>query len=284
MDLQSIAKEIKETIEKKKTEYRLSFVESKHIYYMIRPDGQITSKWPSVSKVIKNFFEPFDAQGISLRMAKGDVVKQKELLAEWRAAGDYSTNLGGRVHYELEKYIVSQYGDYKKVRQPIFECNEEQITKSDKMIEAGKKFIDLMHERGAVLLDTEMVLGSPELGYVGQPDDVWIMLNRDKTDFGLVVSDHKSGQEKNFQVFPYTTQLYPPFEKYPNNALGHYYLQLPLYGKLVTKMLEGSRFEKTKFLGGVVALMKDNGTFTEYKVPQDVVTTIMNMDLKPFIK
>ena len=38
------------------------------------------------------------------------------------------------------------------------------------MIKAGKEFIDIMHSRGAVLLDTEMVLGSPELGYTGQPD------------------------------------------------------------------------------------------------------------------
>lgn len=284
MDLHEITKEIKQIIEDKKKDYRLSFVESKHIYYMVRPDGQITSKWPSVSKVIKHFFEPFDAQGISLRMAKGDPEKQREILAEWKAAGDYSVNLGSRVHFELEKYIIEQYGNYKTVRQPIFECNEEQMTKSNMMIEAGKKFINLMHERGAVLLDTEMVLGSPELGYVGQPDDVWLMMNKDKSDFGIVISDHKSGQEKNFQVYHYTTQMYPPFQKYPNNALGHYYLQIPLYGKLITKMLEGSKYENTKFLGGVIALMKDDGTFQEYKVPQDVVTTILNMDLTPYVK
>ena len=38
-----------------------------------------------------------------------------------------------------------------------------------------------MEERGAVLLDTEIILGDPELGYVGQPDKIWLMFNKQKT-------------------------------------------------------------------------------------------------------
>lgn len=284
MDLKEVSGEINEILKEKRKERRLSFVESKHIYYMMNSDGKITSGYPSVSKVIKNFFKPFDAQGISLKMAKGDVVEQKRLLAEWKESGRLSVNLGSRVHYELEKYIIEQYGNYKELRQPEYECTIEQIEKSDRMIEAGKAFINLMHERGAVLLDTEMVLGDPEEGYVGQPDNTWLMLNKSQTDFGLVITDHKSGQEKNFQVHSYTGKLYPPFQDYHDNALGHYQLQIPLYGRLLTKMLKGSKFEDKKFLGGVIALMKEDGTFAEYKVPQYFTTTILNMDLKPFLK
>ena len=253
MNLQEVSNEIKEILKEKRSALRLSFVESKHIYYMMDSAGKIRSNYPSVSKVIKYFFKPFDAQGISLRMAKGDLDEQKKILAQWKAAGEYSVNLGSRVHYELEKYIVEHYGNYKDVREPIFYCTDEQIIKSVNMIVAGKKFIDLMHERGAVLIDTEMILGHPELGYVGQPDNVWLMLNRDKTDFGFVVTDHKSGQEKNFKVYPYTDQMYSPFQRYPNNALGHYYLQIPLYGKLLIKMLEGTSYENKKFLGGLLS-------------------------------
>ena len=32
-------------------------------------------------------------------------------------------------------------------------------------------------------------------------------------------------------------------------------------------MLEGSKYEDKKFLGGVIVLLKDDGTFVEYKVP-----------------
>ncbi len=39
------------------------------------------------------------------------------------------------------------------------------IVSGDKMINAGKSFLNLMKERGAEILDTEIVLGHPELGY-----------------------------------------------------------------------------------------------------------------------
>lgn len=283
MDLKEISQEIREVLDERRKAIRLSFVEDKHIYYMMSNDGKITSKFPSVSKVIKNFFKPFDAQGISLRMAKGDPEKQQQLLTEWRQAGDDSVNLGSRAHFELEKHVISQYGDYKVVRQPKFFCTEEQVLRSNKMINAGKKFVDLMHERGAVLVDTEMVLGDPTLGYVGQDDNTWIMLNKEKTEFGFVITDYKSNQPKNFEVMPYHGKLYPPFQDYPDNSLGHYYLQIPLYGKLLMKMLEGTKFENNKFLGGVIILLKDDETFVEYKIPQPIVTTMLNLDLKKYI-
>lgn len=283
MNLKETAQEIREVLERRRNAIGLSFVESKHIYYMMDNNGKITSGFPSVSKVIKNFFKPFDAQGISMSMAKGDLEKQKQLLAEWKQAGEYSVNLGSRAHFELEKYVISMYDDYKEVRRPKFLCTEEQVLRSDRMIEGGKKFIDLMHERGAVLVDTEMVMGDPTLGYVGQSDNTWIMLNREKTDFGFVVTDYKSNQPKNFEVMPYNGKLYPPFQDYPDNALGHYYLQIPLYGKLLMKMLEGSKYEGKKFMGGVIVLLKDDGTYVEYKVPQPIVTTMLNLDLRQFI-
>jgi len=283
MDLKEVSKEINEILEERRKSIRLSFVENKHIYYMMNNEGKITSGFPSVTKIIKNFFKPFDAQGISLSMAKGDLNRQKQLLAEWKQAGEDSVNLGSRAHFELEKYIVEQYNNFKEVRRPKFFCTEEQLVRSDKMIEAGKKFINLMHERGAVLVDTEMILGDPTLGYVGQDDNTWIMLNKEQTDFGFVITDYKSNQPKNFEVMPYNGKLYPPFEKFTDNALGHYHLQIPLYGKLLIKMLEGSKFENTKFLGGVVVLLKDDGTFVEYKVPQEITTTMLNLDLKQFI-
>lgn len=283
MDLKEVSQEIREILDQRRKAIGLSFVEDKHIYYMRDIHGNFTTKFPSVSKIIKNFFKPFDSQGISMRMAKGDLVEQKRLLAEWKQSGEDSVNLGSRAHFEMEKYIVEQYGDFKEVRRPKFYCTEEQLIRSDKMIQAGKQFIDLMHERGAVLVDTEMVMGDPTLGYVGQSDNTWIMLNKDKTDFGFVVTDYKSNQPKNFEVMPYTEKLYPPFQDYPDNALGHYYLQIPLYGKLLMKMLEGSKYENNKFLGGVIVLLKDDGMFNEYRVPKPVIDTMLSLDLKQFI-
>jgi len=235
MDLKQISDEIKEVISKRQKELQLTFVEDKHIYYMVDTDGKIKSN-------------------------------------------------GSRVHYILESELVERYGNYKEVRQPIFECDENQIQKGDSMISAGKNFLDLMNERGAILLDTEMVLGDNELGYTGQPDKFWLMLNKDKTDYGLVVTDWKTNQPKNFEVQHYTGKLYSPFQDYHDTALGHYYLQLPLYARLFLKMLKGTKYENLRLLGCVVVLLKDDGTFVEYKVPQDVNKKVFDLDLTKYIK
>jgi hypothetical protein len=242
-------------------------------------EGNIRNDFPSVSKLLKLFYEPFPAEEVAYRKAKGDEQEMERLLNEWAASGDYAANMGSRVHYELETETIKRNGKYKEVRKPIFEIDLEQETKSNSMILAGKKFLKLMEERGAVLLDTEMVLGHPDLGYSGQPDKVWLMFNKDMTGFGLVITDWKSNKVKNFQVNDFTKPMYSPFEKYPNNQLGHYYLQLPFYGKLLLKMLEGTKYENLKLYGSVVVLLKDNSDFEEYRVPKEIQDIILNMDI-----
>jgi hypothetical protein len=284
MDLKEISEEIRDLLEQRRKEIDLTFVEEDHIYYMKDIDGEIKSNFPSVSKIIKKFFKPFDADGMALRMSKGDPEGQTQLLAEWKEAADLSTNMGSRVHFELERELIDRYGNYKEVRQPIFEINEEQQRKSDNMIIAGKQFLDLMLERGGVLLDTEIVLGDPSERYTGQPDKVWLMKNKEKDGFGFVITDYKTNKPKNFEVQHYTGKLYPPFNNYHDNALGHYYLQLPLYGRLLRKMLEGTKYSDTKLLGNVVVLLKDDASFVEYKVPPQINNEILRMDLLKYMK
>jgi hypothetical protein len=283
MNLKDIALEINDLLEKRRQELQLKFVEEKHIYFMKDIDGKVKTNFPSVSKIVKKFHKPFDSEGMALRMSKGDPEGQAQLLTEWKKAGELSTNMGSRVHFELEYDLIARNGGYKEVRKPIFTINEEQERKSNQMIAAGKNFIDLMEERGAILLDTEIVLGDPLEQYTGQPDKGWLMMNKEKTDFGFVITDWKSNQPKNFEVHHYTGKLYPPFNNYHDNALGHYYLQIPLYARLMKKMLEGTQFEDKKFLGGVIVLLKEDGTFVEYKVPQPIINNIFTIDLSKYI-
>lgn len=284
MNLNDISLEIKDLLEQRRKELELTFIEDSHIYYMKDLDGTVKKNFPSVSKIVHKFHKFFDASAMALKMSGGDPIAQQKLLAEWKMAGDLSTNMGSRVHYELEKDTIGRFGNYKDVRQPIFEINDEQQRKSDNMIKAGKEFLDLMLERGAVLLDTEAVLGDPEEQYTGQPDKIWLMMNKQKDNFGFVTTDWKTNQPKNFEVHHYTGKLFPPFDNFHDNALGHYYLQLPLYGRLLLKMLKGTKFEHTKLLGNVIVLLKEDGTFVEYKVPPQISSTILTMDLKNYIK
>ena len=283
MNLKEIASEIRQILEDKRKELELTFIEDTHTYYMKDLNGEVRTNFPSVSKVLKKFYEEFDAEGIALNKAKGNVKEKERLLAEWKAAGDYSTNMGSRVHYMLEKKLIEDYGNYKEVRQPIFECDFTQILKGDSMIHAGSKYLKLMSERNTELLDTEIVLGHPELGYTGQPDKVWIVENKQKTGFGLLITDWKTNKPKNFMPNQFTKKMKYPFGEIDDTALGHYYLQLPLYGKLILKMLEGTKYGDLKLYGCIVTLLREDSEFEEFRVPQKVIDTILEMDMKNYL-
>jgi len=279
MNLSIVAEEIRELISKRQKELGLVFEEERHIYTM----NGITS-WPSVSKVLKKFYRAFPTEEAAYNKAGGDPEKQQELIEQWAAAGAYSTNLGSRVHFVLEDEVVKRNGSYKDVRKPNFECDLTQLMKSDKMIVAGKRYLELLEQRNVVLVDTEIVLGDPELGYTGQPDKVWLTMNKAGDEFGLLITDWKTNKPKNFQQTDFTERMFKPFEKLPNNALGHYFVQLPLYGKLLIKMLQGTKYENIKLYGCIVAHLREDTQFEEFRVPKEVINTVLDMDMKKYLK
>jgi hypothetical protein len=283
MDLELIAKEIREILDKKRSELELTFFEDEHIYYMKDKDGEIRNNFPSVSKVMKLFYEEFPTDEAAEKKSKGDPILKEQLIKEWAEAGTYSTNMGSRVHYLLEKKTLDLFNHPKEVRIPHFECDFEQILKGDSMINAGTNYLKLMKDRGAVLLDTEMVLGDPNLGYTGQPDKAWLILNKKKTDFGIIITDWKTNKPKNFEENQFTKRMYPPFQKHPNNALGHYFTQLPFYGKLLKEMLKGTKYEDIKIFGCIIVLLKENSEFEEFRVPKDVLETILSMNIQKYL-
>jgi len=284
MELKEIAKEIRDIVSKKQQELQLTFEEDSHTYTMVDQSGELKSDWPSVSKVMKSFYDEFDSDGIANKKAKGDPEEKARLLKEWADAGTYSTNMGSRVHYFLEEKSLEMFGIDKEVRQPIFDCDFTQILKGDSMIHAGTDYLELMKERGAVLLDTEMVLGCNEIGYVGQPDKFWLIMNKDQTEFGLIITDWKTNKKKNFEDNIFTKKMKYPFHNLSNNALGHYFTQLPFYGKLLLKMLKGSKYEDIKLFGGIVVHLSDEGKYEEFRVPKEVIKTILDMEVKNYLK
>jgi len=282
-DLKEISKDIKNILEEKRNNFGLEFFEDSHLYKMRDSSGKVRMDWPSVSKVMKLFYEPFDSDGIAEKKAQGDPEEKARLLKEWADAGTYSTNMGSRVHYMLEKKSVEMFDLNKEVRQPLFECDFTQVLKGDSMVHAGTNFLELMKERNALLMDTEIVLGHPELGYVGQPDKVWLIENKEKNGVGFVITDYKTNKPKNFEVNQFTKKMKYPFSDQPDNSLGHYFTQLPFYGKLLLKMLEGTKYQNIKLYGCVVVLLKEDSKFEEFRVPKEVVSTILNMNMTSYL-
>jgi hypothetical protein len=282
-ELLDISNEIKELLSIRRNELELDFTEDEHKYRMKDLTGTIRDDYPSVSKVLKLFYDEFPTEEAAFKKSKGDPILKDKLIKEWAEAGLMSTNMGSRVHYLLEIESVKMFNLNKEVRQPIFECDSNQIKVGDYMVRAGTNYLNLMNERGAVLIDTEIVLGDPHLGYVGQPDKVWLMKNKEGDGYGLVITDWKTNKPKNFLETIFTKKMYPPFNDLPSTALGHYYVQLPFYGKLMMKMLQGSKYENINLLGCVVVLLKDDGEYEEYRTPKKVVNTILNMDMKKYL-
>lgn len=50
------------------------------------------------------------------------------------------------------------------------------------------------------------------------------------------------------------------------------------------KMLEGTEYEDKKLLGSIIVLVKEDGTFEEYRVPKDVTHKILLMDMDKVLK
>ena len=100
MNLKEIAKEIRDILSKRQKELELTFEEDKHRYTMKDIDGTIRDDFPSVSKVMKLFYDDFPTEEAARNKAKGDPYVMQTLLAEWEEAGRISTNMGSRVHYD----------------------------------------------------------------------------------------------------------------------------------------------------------------------------------------
>ena len=279
--LREIAVEIREIIKNRQEELGLVFDEDNHIYTMRDNNGVVRSNWVSVSKLIHNFYDEFPTQEASLKKAKGDVVLQQELLKQWEAEGTYSTNLGSRVHYILETNLLKRFNFTKSVRQPIFECNEEQIIKSDNMISSGVSFINKCEEKGLVLLDTEMVLGSNRLHIVGQPDVIFLYKKDNKLSF--IIADYKSNKKKNFEITRWTKTLYYPFNDLPNIALFHYHLQLSFYARLLKDMLKGSKYEDISLHSCVIVHLQED-CYKTYRVDKDTINKVFDLDLSEYVK
>lgn len=281
MDLEKIGKEINALLEEKRKKLKLSFKEDTHTYTMLDNKGNLRSDWISVSGVVENFYENFDAEAKSLSMCDGNVEEQKKLLAKWAEGARVAADMGSRTHYELEIYINKLYNRDKPIRKPIFECASNEVRRSDIMIESGKKFIKTMHDRGAYLLDTELVLGSNTLGYTGQPDKNWLLLNKNK--ISLIVTDWKTNKPGNFIPKVYTKKMYSPFDYLDSTALGKYNIQLPLYGRLFKDMLKGTKYAEIPIDGYIVVLLLDNGNFEEYRVHKKTYDRILTMDLSNYV-
>ena len=64
MDLNQEAEKIRKILNKRREDISLTFIEEDHLYFMRDNNGMIRSNYPSVSKVIKKFYEEYQRKSL----------------------------------------------------------------------------------------------------------------------------------------------------------------------------------------------------------------------------
>ena len=273
MEINEKAQEIRDALQRYRESVNLTFTEEGHKYTI---DG--IDKIVSVSGIVSRYHESFDAEEVSLRMCDGDEEAAQELRDDWSERGRVARLTGNYVHYHLEKYLVDLFELDKEVREPILEgIDESMIKRGDNLIQAGKAQVQRMVDAGAVLVDTEVVMGSPKAGYVGQCDCLW--LGRDKDgNFKLCLTDWKTNKPSKFSYSMFNKPMFAPFEDTPDNAVGKYSLQLGLYERLVVDMLDDPELVFSSSI--IVSLrQRPKGSYKEFRLTDEMRQLIYNLEV-----
>jgi hypothetical protein len=257
-------------IRKLADEYRekkkITFEESSHKYTIVGDDGvDYSKKIMSVSGAYKKFHLPFPTEEKALKKAKGDLAKSKEIMAEWKAKGKLSTEMGSYVHYHSEVHLWEQWRhkDIELIREPDLGDIESYIHDAEGMLTSAFAFCDLMKDRGAILIDTEAVMGCEHYKLFGQADKFWLAKHPTR-GWGLLTTDWKTNDPSKFDVAPWTKNMLGPYGFLYDNELGKYSVQLTMYSALFIKMMAHMGYG-LPYLGSIIVNVTPS-YYMEYKV------------------
>lgn len=185
----------------------LSFQEEGHLY---KVNGVRIEK--SVSSLISAFYEPFDSEKHSARIAERDGKTQAEVLKEWKDINDESIARGSRVHLFGERY--------QEDRTLLPSCPQE--------LALTKFWKDLPPH--IIPIGAEIRMYHYIKKFAGTTD---IVLYNTLNDT-YIIADYKTNKDlyKNFKG----KTLLPPFDDMLDHPFSHYEIQLSYYQVLLEQI------------------------------------------------
>lgn len=180
----------------------------KHVYTY---EGEVMR---GTTSFLHNFVKPFDSDYWSKKKANDAGITQEEILAQWDAKRDRSCDLGHMVHDYIEHF---------------YEENSTQLTEDEEANARIAKFHTIYDARLSALesVGSEIKVFSKKWNLAGTIDKIYIYEN------SIVLGDWKTNKEiKTDKSFCFG-KLLPPFEKYKDNELNKYSLQLSIYALLL---------------------------------------------------
>ena len=170
----------------------------------------------SVSRVLESVTLPFDREGVSMRMAKGDPARQAQILTEWDAKKDSSIDRGNWIHDALEQYALT--GRIEEKLRPVAELIRPILKQCHRTF-------------------PEALLYSTHYGTAGQSD---LVIQRQRSENSLFdFYDYKTNESKGIQFDGvnrkkdkpqhYNKFLLPPLDHMEDCNFNKYAMQLSTY-------------------------------------------------------
>lgn len=219
----------------------LKFNQERHTYTV---DGK---KLISVSGLIKDFVEPFDADKISEYVAQSRGITKQEVLKEWKDIKNQACRFGTRVHDFGERYASDKY----KVKVDItFYDVYQHLGPEEKLSPQEEALKNFWRDKPSYIVPIllELRMYSEELEYAGTADLIFV----DTRDGSLIIGDYKTNkdlfkQHKN-------QKLTGIFSDLPDTPYSKYEIQLSFYKIL----LEQTGFKVSRTF---IVWLKESGDY-----------------------
>jgi ATP-dependent exoDNAse (exonuclease V) beta subunit len=182
----------------------------------------------SVTRLIEEYTQPFDAETVAQRVAKKSGKSVQEVLDEWQQKNELSCKKGSQCHefvqslWSGEEYLWNGYQNEL--------CSYDEFSNvCDYIFEQAHQFHEDYKDKLEHLAE-EFVIGSEEYDVASAIDHLFI----NTLTGGLVLVDYKTNSDIHKKE-KYAGKMKAPLSSLKDTTLNHYYIQLSIYKYLVEK-------------------------------------------------
>jgi len=241
--------------EKLKVFDKFHFEEEPHIYWWLDKDGNRKQATISMTALIHDHSQPFDAEKIAPFTAKKMGLPVQEVLDMWEFSNALSKVKGTHIHAYNE--YMWQNKTYMYPKDKIIEQFGTDVLESlwPKLTKIADKFYEDYHDR-IIPIGLELVVGDEDLGICGSID----FLAYSKKLNSLIIIDYKSNKE--IKLKPYKDQKMTGCLSHLDDCnYIHYSLQLNGYQFILEKNT-GLKLNNEHFL---IWINENNQDYKIYK-------------------
>ena len=183
----------------------------------------------SVTRLIEEYSNPFDQQGIAEKVALRDNKDVTQVLQEWEYKNKFACEKGSTCH----EYAQSIWSG-KEYNELLFDGSIEYLTAVNKIQAQAMNFWKNFKNKFTHIQDEQLV-GSEEYDICSAIDHLFLDKNGNVWLIDYKTNSILRGHNDNGKNRKYTKKMLIPLQNVKDDALHHYYLQLSIYKYLIEK-------------------------------------------------